>query len=521
MSLLDRIREPSAVLGMLALLVAGGAALVAGEFGALSRVALGASALLFGLYVAIDPDKALQTVTGRQWVYGSNTLVLSAALIGILVLVNVVSVRFHQRWDLTAQGDFSLSESTLRILGDLPAQVHAKAFFSGGLSDRQKTEDLLKEYEQRSNGKVSWEMIDTFQQPSLADLEKISVDGTVVFSMGDRRQTTITSDEAHMTTALLKLVNPTQLKVYYSVGHGEREIERFDDRGYSNLRTQIQQENYLVENLNLLATGEVPSDAAALIIAAPRSAFQPQELAAINRFLDAKGKLVLLVDAVPNDSNVEDLVKRWEVTFGKGVVVDPLSAFPQDATVLIVGQYNEHSITRDFATRAAVFPTSTNIETPRFSQGINVQSLALSSGTRSWLETNLGQQAAYEEGVDKQGPLALAVSVEVVENPEVQEGLPPGMESTLKRVRNRAVIFGSSEFAANGPLNLGVNRDFFLNALNWVTETDQLISTRPRLEERRPLFLTQVQSNFVLFSGSVFLPMILLGLGGVIWWTRR
>ena len=515
--MLDLIRGPSAALGVLLLLVAGGLALVAGELSAAARIALAAAVLFFGLYIAIDPGKALRSVTGRQWVYGSNTALLSLAFIGILVLVNVMSIRFHQRWDLTAQGDFSLSDSTLRILTDLPAPVHAKGFFSGGLSDRQRTEDLLKEYEQRSGGKLTWEMIDTFQQPSLADLEKINVDGTVLFTMENRRQTTITTDEAHLSTALLKLVNPTQLKVYYSVGHGEREIERFDDRGYSDLRTQIQQDSYSIENLNLLSTGAVPSDAAALIIAAPRTAFQPPELDALSRFLDGKGKLILLVDAVPSDSNAEEIVKRWNVTFGKGVVVDPTSAFPQDPTVLIVSQYNEHAITRDFTTKAGVFPTSTSIDVPPGQAGVDVLSLALTSGTRSWLETNLTQPPSYDAGPDKQGPLALAVAMEVPENVQADEELP----ENLRKVKNRAVIFGSSEFAANGPISLGVNRDFFLNALGWATETDQLVTTRPRLEEKRPLFMTPVQSNFVLFSGTVFLPAILLGLGGLIWWTRR
>lgn len=521
MNLLDRLRAPSAVLGAVTLLVALALFLVAGEFSVPSRIALATAVLLFGLYVAIDPEKALKSVTGREWVYGSNTVLLSTAFIGILVLVNVVAVRFHQRWDLTAQGDFSMSEATLKTLRDLPQPVHAKAFFSAGLSDRQKTEDLLKEYEQRSGGKLNWEMIDTFQQPSLADLEKINVDGTVLFTMGDRRQITITSDEAHLTTALLKLITPSQLKVYFLTGHGERELDKFDDRGYSDLKTQIQQDNYQVDPLNLLAAGDVPTDAAALFIAAPKSPLRPEELAAINRFLDAKGKLILLVDAIPGTSNIQEILTRWDVIIEDGVVVDPPSAFPQDPTVLIIQQYGRHIISRDLSTTAAVFPSTAGLDIPGDAAGgVDVRSLALTSGNRSWLETNRNQ-LQYDVGVDIQGPVVVAAAIEVISNPEVQQDVPPGFESTLKRVKNRAVIFGSSEFVANGPLKLGANRDLFLNSLNWVTETDQLISTRPRIPENRPLFLNPVQSNFVFFSGTVFLPVILLGIGGVVWWMRR
>ena len=42
----------------------------------------------------------------------------------------------------------------------------------------------------------------------------------------------------------------------------------------------------------------------------------------------------------------------------------------------------------------------------------------------------------------------------------------------------------------------------------------------PRIEERRTLFLTPTQNNFVFFSSALFLPMILLGAGSAIWWIR-
>ncbi|HEY3116829.1 MAG TPA: hypothetical protein VGK54_08810, partial [Chloroflexota bacterium] len=119
-SFLDRLRAPFALAGALALLLAGAFALVAGEFSVPSRMALAAAVLAFGIYVAIDPDKALKSVTGRQWVYGSNTTILSASFIGILILVNVMGARFHQRWDLTALQNFSMSDGTIKVLQTLP-----------------------------------------------------------------------------------------------------------------------------------------------------------------------------------------------------------------------------------------------------------------------------------------------------------------------------------------------------------------------------------------------------------------
>lgn len=521
-AVLDRLRGPTAAAGALAVLLSGAFALVAGEFSVPARLALAVAVLLFGIYVAIDPEKALQAITARQWVYGSNTTLLSVAFVGILVLLNVLAVRFHNRWDVTGLQDFTLSDGTLKVLQSLPLPVHATGYFSGGLSDRRSTEDFLKEYEARSEGKLTWEMVDTFQQPALAQLAQVNVDGTVVFTMGDRKQTTITTDEAHLTTALLKLVNPTALKAYYLIGHGERNVDQSEgDEGYSDLKSAIQADNYIVETLNLYAKGDVPGDAAALIVAAPKSPLLPEELDAVNRYLDRKGKLVLIVEPFQADSNVGEILKRWDLTVGPGVVVDPDSSLRNDPLTLIVQQYGLNNISKNLGT-FSVFPFSTAIVLPDFiKKSVDVSGLAMTINTRSWLETSR-DALQYDDGVDKKGPLILAASVEEIENPEVEEQSIPGFQSPLRRVKNRAVIFGSAEFAVNGLIKQPIaNRDFFLNALNWVTETDQLITTRPKLPQQRPLFLTPVQSNFVFFSGALFLPLILLGIGGVIWWTRR
>lgn len=518
---LDRARRPLVLASGLAWLVCAGAWLVYGEFGVPARLAAAAAVLFLGMYVAIDPQKAWAALLSRESIYGSNAVVLSVAFVGILVALNVLANRFHQRWDLTAQRDFSLSEATLKLLTDLPQPVHAKGFFSGGLRDRQRAEDLLKEYEARSGGKLTWEMIDTFQEPALARLEGVNVDGTIRFRMGSRTQDSITSEESYMTTALLKLVNPEPLKVYYVTGHGERDLEKFDDEGYSELKTQIQRDNFVVEPLNILAQQRIPEDAKALIIAAPKTPFLEQELVALKQYLDGKGRMVLLVDPFQSESNAEELIKRWDLSLGKGVAVDPVSALGQDPLAVIVQRYGLHNIVKDLRT-ISLMPFATTIEIPDFiKKGVDVSGLALTVDTRSWLETDR-DRVEFNEGVDKKGPLTLALAVEEVENPEALQETLPGFQDPNKRVKNRAVIIGSSEMAINGLIKQPIgNRDLFLNSLNWVTQTDQLITTRPYIAERRTVFLTPAQANFVFFSSAVFFPLILLGIGALIWGTRR
>jgi ABC-type uncharacterized transport system involved in gliding motility auxiliary subunit len=520
-SLLDRLRGPSAVVSLICLLVAGALALVAGEFSVPSRLALAAAVLFFGMYIAIDPSKAWGAVTSRESIYGSNAFVMSAAVVGILVVLNIVANRAHYRWDLTAQRDFSLSEQTVALLGRLPEPVHATAYFSSGLQDRQKAEDLLKEYAVRSNGRLTYEIVDTLADPSRPRIDGVNLDGTIRWRMGERKQDSITTDESHMTTALIKLANPDPLKVYYVTGHGERDLDRFDDEGVSDLKTQIQADNFVVEPLNLLATNRVPEDARAIIIDAPKTPFLPEELNAIGQYLDGKGRMVLLVEPFQDQSNAEELIKRWDLTFGKGVAVDPVSSLQQSPLTILVQRYGTNNVVKDLGGVISVMPYSTAVIIPDFiKRGVDVNALAMTFDTRSWLETDRSS-LGFDENVDRKGPLVLAVAVEQVENPPAEDPLP-GFQDPNKRVKNRAAIFGSSEFAINGLIKQPFgNRDLFLNALNWVTETDQLIQQRPRIEERRTLFLTPTQQNLVFFSSAVFYPAILLAVGIFTWWRRR
>jgi ABC-type uncharacterized transport system involved in gliding motility auxiliary subunit len=230
--------------------------------------------------------------------------------------------------------------------------------------------------------------------------------------------------------------------------------------------------------------------------------------------------MLLFVDPL-TDTNMQDLISRWDLTFGQGVAVDPVNALGQDPLAIIVQRYGLHTIVKDLSGQISLFPFSTSIQIPQFiKKGVDVSGLAITSGDRSWLETDRST-LQFDEGTDTKGPLTLAVAVEQVENPPAEEP-PPGFEDPNKRVKNRAVIVGTSEMAVNGLLKQRIgNRDIVLNSLNWVTQTDQLITTRPRIEQQRTVFLTPAQGNFVFFSSAVFFPVLLLGVGSVIWWMRR
>jgi ABC-type uncharacterized transport system involved in gliding motility auxiliary subunit len=136
----------------------------------------------------------------------------------------------------------------------------------------------------------------------------------------------------------------------------------------------------------------------------------------------------------------------------------------------------------------------------------------LESSDASWGETDFEaltrQEAAYDEGADLEGPLAMVMSVEAYGEDDSAVG-------------TRLVVYGDSDFVANGNMSLGGNVNLFLNSVNWLAEEEELISIRPEAEVSREIILSAGQARFLQYSSVIFLPALMLLAGAVVWWRRR
>ncbi|RYF05303.1 MAG: ABC transporter permease, partial [Deltaproteobacteria bacterium] len=102
---------------------------------------------------------------------------LSVAVVGILVALNVVGLAVFKRLDLTRHRQYTLSDATLKALGGLRDPLTIRAYFSGDLPPPHATQarfvkDLLEEYYQHGHGKVAFEFIDPVADESSAEKEK-------------------------------------------------------------------------------------------------------------------------------------------------------------------------------------------------------------------------------------------------------------------------------------------------------------------------------------------------------------
>ena len=70
-------------------------------------------------------------------------------------------------------------------------------------------------------------------------------------------------------------------------------------------------------------------------------------------------------------------------------------------------------------------------------------------------------------------------------------------------------------------LQLGGNRDFFMNAVSWLGNQEDRITIRPRSREATIVLITEAQATALKFLAVDVLPVALLALGLSVWMVRR
>src|SRR5918912_1220031 len=337
---LDALRMPLAALGALGIVAGLGAWIVDGQFDLLPRILMAAGILLLGIYVALDPEDVWSRLTGRSALVSGNTLVIGVAALAVLGLVNVIGSRYPTKWDLSASQQFTLSDQSVRLVQNLPDNVKATVYMSPNDSRKQDYQTRLNDFQARSNGKFSFEFVDPETRPGEARAAGITDVGTTVYQMADKKQNSTGTQERDISLALVKLTRP-QKKLYFTTGHGERNLDGTDQQGYTQLKSAVERDNFTTSPLNLAASRSIPDDAAAVIMAGTINPFLPEEKDTLRAYLDGGGKLFLLLDP-GSKADFNDLLQKWGVAFTGNVVIDPAQNLGNDVRVPVVVRYGTH-----------------------------------------------------------------------------------------------------------------------------------------------------------------------------------
>ncbi len=415
------------------------------------------------------------------------------------------------------------------------------AFFQTDAPEKSEFEILAAGYQELTD-KIDLTFVDPDKNPAITKQYGVTTYGTVVLESGKKETKIKDPTEENLTNGFFKVTRDETKTIYFIHGHGENPIDGLEKNGYSMAKKALEKDGYQVKKLLLLKTGEIPDDAAVVILAGPRKAVLPKEQKILQQYLNQGGSLLVLADP-KSDFGMEEFLSRWGVELGDDIVIDPMSKlFGGDFAAPVVSQYTFHDITKDF-TLATIFPVLRSVRA-QTREDLQTAEL-LQTGPNSWAETDFdSSQVKFHEGEDQKGPIPIAVvatktlgSSEDDPNPKdtpIEEETvgesnleksadaeSKGKNPDSRSGKARLVVIGDSDFANNTYFNFSGNGDLFLNTTSWLAEEENLISIRPRERKNTPLQLTQATGSAIFIMGTIFFPACVVIAGLRTWWRRR
>ena len=468
--------------------------------------------------------------------YGVNSIVVTAIVVALAVVLNLLVGIPGIKFDLTPGKIYSIGDVTKELLNGLDKDVEIIALFDElqppstyyiNSSNAQDALNMLYSYAQYPHIKLTF--IDPDINPGY--VRDLDPDGTlslakgnfVVHREGKSKKVTLSelfemetdqeTYESYITGMKAEEVFSGAIKyiaaeetpiVYFVEGHNETDIG-----SYSQLRTYLLNNNYLVESLSLLGVGAVPEDAELIVFAAPKLDLFPQEIDILNDYLKLNGGNALFMfdyDEYAADMNNFNFVLgdagNLAINNDKVRSEDDNAHMPDDPyTILYSGArnivftdpisvvlQNSRSVTRLMNTKEWITQTS-----------------LLSTSAKSFSEPVSPSQA------EAAGPLDIAVAVE-------NKG---GMKVSKIAVIGNGAFISDSAVSTYGSQLFQYNSRMFLYTLRWMLGEQDTLTIEPKINRTPTLTITQSQTNIIGIFLVFILPLLIMGAGFAVYIKRR
>ena len=434
-------------------------------------------------------------------------LLLFIALMAVLAWI---SNRYPISVDMSANQRNSLSQESARLVAGIESPLEVTLFVSPINESKPLLEALFERYSLLQPN-IIVTSLNPDLHPDLLRAHDIRYDGEVLLEYLGRSEKVSQVNEAAVSSAIQRLLRQGERWLVFLEGHGERNPYREANHDYSLLATQLASKGYRIEVLNLTQTSSIPENTNVLILASPKVALLPGEIAILREHIESGGNLLWLADPEQAIDGLDMLADLLAIEFLPGIIVDPNSQLMglDRADFALVGEYPRHPVTQNLGS-LSLFPQAQALE--YHGEDIWQQQIFLRSHSRSWNETGELQGEIFngDDEDENQGPLNIGFTLE-----------RSHQNAAGELFDQRVAIIGDADFISNRYLGNGSNLEMGINLLNWLSHDDQLIAISPRPAPDTRLELSHEKQLFIAVLFLVAMPLGLLASGLRIWLQRR
>ena len=521
----------------------------------------------------------------KKRTFDSSYIIGIALLVGILILINLISINWFTRFDFTQGNIYTLSEASKKAVAELEDPLTVKCYFTKDLpppysSNARYLRDQLEEYRAHSNGNFRFKFVDPsadseyeveaqgYQvapgQVQVVEADKIEVKKIymgMVFLYKDKRETiplvqTTSALEYDITSTIKKITAQRIPKVGFLQGHGEP--NPFEEM--TTVMSQVQK-NYEIQLVDVSKGEMVPDDLDGLLIIRPTENIPQWDLFAIDQYIMKGGKVGFLINqvdaklqegrAIRRTLGIDDFTTNYGFRINGDLIYDRncgrVNMQTQQGWITfttaidypffpVLTNFNpDINIVRDLEELYLIYPSSidTSLVSPEDS------TLTYELEIITWTSEQSNKQVGrFEINPNKPTfrqlnyPLSgIPMAATIIGSfpsyfagkdiPQPEEGEPFQGEVIPVSPETRLVVVGDGNFITDSWLSSLSSANFFLNTVDWLAQDESLIHIRNREITTRPLTDTSKSLKAVTKYGNIFIPALLVILLGVILWQIR
>ncbi len=461
---------------------------------------------------SLDRSSRTSTVAARQARFGATASLYTIVVLAVLVMINWLGNRYNKSYDTTSNKRFTLSQETQKVVKGL--KQTATITYIDKASGFNQAKGILDRYANLSS-KIHIQYIDYQKQPVVARAYGLRFPGTAYVEVGPRREEAKALTEEGITGAFLKDLKGVR-KVCFVSGSQEHPLDASDANGLSQFKTMVERDNYQTQSVTLVDKTAVPSDCSVVMIAGPSTEYAANEVSAIKNYVEGGGRAMILLDPpldfsrehIAENTGLVNLLQSWGVTEDKDLVLEqnPMGQlFGFGPEIPLINTYESQPIVAEMKSSFTGFPVARSLQVKNTDKVTNQK--LFSTSDRAIATTKLStNEVNPADPSNKKGPFVLGVAG------SYNTGKPndPG----------RFVVIGSSGFLDNSMIGFQSNRDLALNAVNWLSSDEDLISIRPKEAEDRRLTVNQRQMNVFAYTDLIAVPLLII-VGGVMIFLKR
>lgn len=326
--------------------------------------------------------------------------------------------------------------------------------------------------------------------------------------------------------SLLKVSSGESPRVYFVKGHGEPARDGSQPTDFSRLTAFLERDGFELADWDPLAQPEVPADCDVLALIGPQQPYQAGTRAAVQRWAEAGGRVLAAPEMEELQEGrsggvVELLASAFGIVTRPGLVCQPLVGFAgekvdgsQQCAWLVIderGLQPGHPLTEPLRMRGrrVQFTFSTSFEAGYQTDSGTILPL-ISSPADSWRDLD-PYDFRFDPSQGEERGRHVLVSTKQLRATKRDDG---------SVAQGRILAVASAYFFANELIE--VNRDFALNAFNWLAEREYRLAVSPLEKSLSFLDLERSRAKPILtYSLWLGLPGLCAAIGLGVFLRRR